>query len=385
MLKVNLNLYLDVNEQYKVVISDCHLSAGRYFEGKFNPHEDFFFDQEMIEFFEYFSTGLYGDGGQGPVNVELIINGDYLDFLNVPYLGEFEEGITEEIAMAKLEAIIAGHPRVMDALKKFASKPNKKITYLIGNHDAELFFEKVRERITQLWDPEGQYPSEKVRLVADTDRLNYDHGLQIRHGNQFEASNQLDFEQPFQELPNGKKVLNIPWGSIYVLKIINRLKWERLNIDKIRPIKVFAFFGLLFDPVFTFRYLFLSLVYFLKTRIFGRMQNRFQVKNTFKMISQEGALSQDLEREARELLHSNPEVHTIVFGHTHLPMHRVYENGRQYLNSGTWTKMVYLDWRFMGEPPMRKTFVLVHLKNGEIKAEVNQWVGQKMPYQAHHS
>ena len=152
-------------DQYKVVISDCHLSAGRYFEGKFNPHEDFFFDQEMIEFFEFFSSGLYGDGADGPVSVELVINGDYFDFLNVPYLGEFEEGITEEIALVKLEAIIAGHPRVMDALRKFASKPNKKITYLIGNHDAELFFEKVRERIIKLWDPEGEYPSEKVEIV----------------------------------------------------------------------------------------------------------------------------------------------------------------------------------------------------------------------------
>ena len=336
----------------------------------------------MIDFFEFFSTGLYGDSGQGAVEVELVLNGDYLDFLNVPYLGEFEEGITEEIALTKLEAIIAGHHRVMDALRKFASKPNKKITYLIGNHDAELFFEKVRERITRLWDPEGQYPSEKVRVVADVDRLDYGNGLEIRHGNQFEVSNQLDFEHPFLELPNGKKVLHIPWGSIYVLKIINRLKWERSNIDKIRPIKLFAVFGMIFDPVFTARYLSLSLFYFLKTRILGRAKKKFGFSHTVKMVSQEGTLSQDLEKEAKELLDSAPDVHTVVFGHTHLPMHRVYANGRQYLNSGTWTKMVYLDWRFMGDP-IRKTFILIHLKNGEIKAELNQWVGQKMPYQAY--
>ncbi len=369
-----------MSNQFKVVISDCHLSAGRYFEGKYNPHEDFFFDQEMVEFFEYFSTGDYKDGPDGPVSVELIINGDYLDFLNVPFLGEFEEGITEEIALAKLEAILNGHPRVMAALRKFASNPNKTITYLVGNHDAELMFEKVRERIIRLWDPDSNYPSEKVRIITETDRLRYEGGLEIRHGNQFEASNQLDLEKPFQQLPNGSRVLNIPWGSIYVLKIINRLKWERANLDKIRPIKVFAIAGLVFDPVFTFRYLFLSMFYFLKTRIFGRMENRFRLKQTLKMISQEGTFFQDLEREAREVLRESSDIHTIVFGHTHLPMHRVYENGRQYLNSGTWTKMVYLDWRSIGEP-VRKTFVLIHLKDGEIKAELNQWVGQKMPFQ----
>lgn len=370
-----------MNEKYKIIISDCHLSAGRYFEGKYNPHEDFFFDQEMVEFFEYFSTGIYGEGPFGPVEVELIINGDFLDFLNVPYLGEFEEGITEEIAMSKLEAIIAAHPRVMAGLKKFASKPNKKIKYLIGNHDAELFFGQIRERITKEWDPEGHYPSEHVEVIADQDRIRYDEGLEIRHGNQFEASNQLDFQNPFVKLANGTRVLNIPWGSIYVLKIINRLKWSRANIDKIRPLKVYAFFGLIFDPVFTAKFLMLSLFYFLRTRIFVKSQKLFGFKHTMKILSQERTFFIDLEHEAKEVLRADPSVHTIVFGHTHLPMHRVYANGRQYLNSGTWTKMVYLDWRYIGEP-FRKTFVLIHIRNGEIKAELNQWMGIKNPYQA---
>ncbi len=372
-----------MSEKFKVIISDCHLSAGRYFEGKYNPHEDFFFDQEMIDFFEYFSTGLYGEGSTGPVDVELIINGDYLDFLNVPYLGEFEEGITEEIALTKLEAIFAGHSRVMTALKKFASKPNKKIIYLVGNHDAELFFEKVRERITREWDPEGQYPSEKVKVIADQDRIRYEEGVEIRHGNQFEVSNQLDFQEPFIELGNGTKVLNIPWGSIYVLKIINRLKWHRSNLDKIRPIKVFAFFGLIFDPVFTIQFISLSIFYFLRTRIMGQAQKKKSgFSHTMKMLSQEKTLFLDLDQEARETLDADPSLNTIIMGHTHLPMHRMYSNGKQYLNSGTWTRMIYLDWRFIGEP-FRKTFVLVSLKNGEVKAELNQWAGNKMPYQVY--
>jgi UDP-2,3-diacylglucosamine pyrophosphatase LpxH len=369
-------------DQFKVIISDCHLSAGRFFEGKFNPHEDFHFDQEMVEFIEFFSTGMYGEGVSGPVDVELFINGDFLDFLNVPYLGEFEEGITEEIALFKVNAIMAGHPRVMSALRKFAGKPNKKISYLIGNHDAELFFEKVRERITREWDPDGLYPSEKVKVIADTDRVRYEEGLEIRHGNQFEASNALDFTNPFMELKNGIKVLNIPWGSIYVLKIINRMKWERSNLDKIRPLKVFAFFGILFDPVFTVKFLLLSIFYFLRTRILSKSRSLFGAQHTFRMLSQERSFFLDLEEEAQELLKKDQSLHTVVMGHTHLPMHRVYENGRQYLNSGTWTKMIYLDWRYIGEP-FRKTFILIHIKNGEVKAELNQWMGVKNPYSAY--
>src|SRR4051812_12424370 len=127
-------------DKFKLIISDCHLSAGRFFEGHLNPHEDFHFDDEMCDLFEHFSSGDYGDGPSGPVDVELIINGDYFDFLNVPVNGEFEDEITEEISLYKTEAIIAGHPRVMKALRLFASLPGKTITYMIGNHDPDLFF-----------------------------------------------------------------------------------------------------------------------------------------------------------------------------------------------------------------------------------------------------
>src|SRR4051794_23890954 len=106
----------------KIVISDCHLSAGRFFEGRLNVHEDFYFDDEMCDMLDFFSTGIYGD----PVDVELFINGDYLDFLNVPYQGEFEDTITEELALYKVDAIIRGHPKVMAALKRFASCLNKR-------------------------------------------------------------------------------------------------------------------------------------------------------------------------------------------------------------------------------------------------------------------
>ena len=100
------------------------------------------------------------------------------------------------------------------------------------------------------------------------------------------------------------------------------------------------------------------------------------------MLSQERNFFLDLDSEAREVLAADPSLNTIIFGHTHLPMHRVYADGKQYLNSGTWTRMVYLDWRFIGEP-FRKTFVLVHMKDGVVKAELNQWAGMKNPYQAY--
>ncbi|MGZ3696959.1 MAG: hypothetical protein ACXWP5_02600 [Bdellovibrionota bacterium] len=356
-------------DKFKVVISDCHLSAGKFFEGRMNPHEDFNFDEEMCDLFEFFSTGAYGESPSGPVEVELFINGDFFDFLNVPYHGEFEDAITEEIALYKTEAIIAGHPKVMNAIRKFASRPGKRVTYLIGNHDADLFFPKVRERIVREWDPDGRTQSPRVELIADRDHVNWEGGVEVHHGNQFEAASVLNFEQPILTSFLEQPVLNIPWGSFYVLKIINRLKWEREFLDKVRPVKAFIFFGMIMDPWFTIKFCFLSTFYFLKTRLVWSPKRRSSIKVTAEILKQETKLFQDLEREARHRLDQGKEIQTIIFGHTHRPMDKVYPDGKQYINTGTWTKMINLDWRSIGQQ-FCLTFALVKIGEGRAQCEL---------------
>jgi UDP-2,3-diacylglucosamine pyrophosphatase LpxH len=314
------------------------------------------------------------------VDVELFINGDFFDFLNVPYAGEFEEAVTEEMSFYKTEAIIRGHPKVMEALRKFASLPNKRITYMIGNHDADLFFPRVRERIIREWDPQGRYPSDKVTIIADRDHVHYEEGVEIHHGNQFEAVHVLNFQYPILKSYIDQPVLNIPWGSFYVLKIVNRFKWEREYIDKIRPIKVFVLFGLILDPWFTLRFVFLSCFYFLKTRFVYNPKRRSRLSVTLDILKQEANnLFLNLEKQARKLLDQKEDVKTVIFGHTHYPMDKVYPDGKQYINTGTWTKMINLDWRSLGQQ-FRLTFALIHIRDGKAECELRQWVGEHSPH-----
>ncbi len=370
-------------DSYKIVLSDCHLSAGRIYEGQLNPHEDFHFDEEMAQLFEHFSVGKYGVDAQGrPVEVELILAGDYLDPLNVPVDGEFEDSITESVALRKVEAILQGHPRVWRAIREFAARPGKRVTYLIGNHDADLFFEKVRARITREWDPQGRYPSPVVNLVADTDRLSYPkYGLEIRHGNQFEAGSVLNFQKPLLTEHLEEPVLNMPWSSFFVLKIINRLKWEREYLDKIRPVKLFVLFGIVVDPLFTFRFVGLSLFYFFQTRFVYSPMRRATWKVTYQILRQEsGHVFLDLEREVREVLDERKDLKTLILGHTHRPLDKVWPDGKQYINTGTWTKMVNLDLRDLGKQ-VRRTFAFVHVRGEEARCELRNWVGESGPHQ----
>lgn len=361
-------------EQIKVIISDCHISAGKFYDGNLNPHEDFKFDQELCEFIRYFSNNEYLN-----LDVELFLNGDFLDFLNVPFFGEFEDAITEEISVTKLTTIIEGHPELMKALKNFVSLPKKKISYLVGNHDPDLFFPLVREKLVRTWDPEGNYPSDKIRIITDTDRVRFDGGIEIHHGNQFEAVHVLDFKNPTLNSYLDKPVLNLPWSSFYVLKIVNRLKWERDYLDKVRPIKLFLLFGLLTDPWFILKYLFLTIFYFTKTIFFYDPGKRSNLKETIRIIKDGTAFFRNLEAKARNILDTEKDVKTVIFGHSHKPTNRIYPDNKRYINTGTWTKMINLDIRNLGSQYCL-TFAFVRIKDNQAECELRHWIGEYQPH-----
>lgn len=377
---------MSIPSAYKIVISDCHLSAGRYYEGKLNPHEDFHYDEDLVGLIRHFSTDQYGEIAGIPVEVELVIDGDFLDFLNVPIRGEFDDAVTEDLAVAKVHAILAGHREVFKAIRDFASLEGKSVTYLVGNHDADLFFDRVREAVTRDWDPEGRFPSEKVKLVVDREFLHYPEcGLEIHHGNQFDGGSELDFSHPTRGRYHGKPLLNLPWSSIYVLKIVNRLKWLRPQFDKIRPAKVFVLFGLVLDPWFTLRFAFLTMFYFLKTRIFGserasKRRGFHFFKDLWNHFREESAFFQDLERPARKLLDDREKTRVVVFGHTHRPMHRVYPDGKEYVNTGTWVRMIDLDWKTLGQGA-RRTFAWIEVRGPKVRCELRHWVGDASPHE----
>ena len=105
-------------KKIKLVISDLHLGKGRRLEsGMINPLEEFYFEDKLVEFIDFHSTGKYRD-----YEVELIINGDFLNFLQVDYHGHFLTVITEGVALEVLKGILDGQQKVFKALREFASQ-----------------------------------------------------------------------------------------------------------------------------------------------------------------------------------------------------------------------------------------------------------------------
>jgi UDP-2,3-diacylglucosamine pyrophosphatase LpxH len=360
----------------KVITSDMHLSAGRFLDGIQNPHEDFFFDREFCEFLDYFSTGLYGDGCE----VQLILNGDVFDFLNVPHQGDFPDIINSELAVERLKAIFAGHPEVTEGLRRFAGHPGKSILYNVGNHDLDFFFPAVREEFCRTLGGEG-WTRDKVWVNTETEYLEYD-GIQVHHGNQFEAVHAANYQQPFVKENLPEPILYLPWGSVYVIKIINRLKWEVDHIDKVKPAKLFMLFGLFVHPIVIIKLFLFSTFYFLNTRFVFNPKRRATIANTLAIMKEEITPFYGLEDDARLILDQNPGVHTVIFGHTHGPMQRYYPDGKTYINTGTWTRMINLDFRQLGQNS-KLTFAYVEYgESGQPRATLEEWLGHHQPHRA---
>lgn len=131
---------------YKIVISDLHLADGHAVLDGFGNRQ-----QSALEGLLSSSAGLgnagnnsYGKAG----DIELIMNGDCFDFLAVPpYM--MEEVIDPGTAVEKLEKIIAVHEPFFAALRRFVAQPGQHVTFISGNHDVELGFAEVRERIRE--------------------------------------------------------------------------------------------------------------------------------------------------------------------------------------------------------------------------------------------
>jgi UDP-2,3-diacylglucosamine pyrophosphatase LpxH len=319
-----------------LVISDIHLGAGATVNGSRNTLEDFHFDKELVDFLEYYSTGDYASR-----EVELVINGDFFDLLAVPYVHFFDDEFwSEKAALAKLNMILDAHQEVMEALVAFTNVKRKSVVYIIGNHDAELIFEALRNRVSDFFghkdrfrfhmNPSGEYIPLK--------------GVTIKHGHEYEIAHHFDLEHSIVEDEDGQKFFIPPWGSYYVTRVINKFKQERDYINAVRPIKKFMINGLIYDTFFTVRFGFANIFYFIMVRFIYIFKSKSSVKEVFKYMLNELKLFEDYETLTRSHFEKQPESKVLIVGHTHEPIHRTYPDGTTFINTGTWTYMHHLDF-----------------------------------------
>lgn len=343
-----------------LVLSDIHLGAGARIQGRRNFLEDFHYDKEMVEFLEYYSGGHYLER-----EVELIINGDFLDLLAVPFVPYFDDEFwSEKSALYKLKTIMQAHKEVMQGLINFVSFPKNKLVYIIGNHDAEMVFESLQEHFIQFF-PERDRHKIKI-IVNDKEAYIPCEGVVIRHGHEYELAHIYDPKRCIQEDHSGNKYFIPPWGSYYVTKVINKFKEGRDYINAVRPVNKFIINGLIYDSLYTTRFLLANFYYFLMVRFLIIFKQNRTLKEVYDHVKSEMVLFQDYEALTEVTLRSDPTIKALIVGHTHDPIFREYDDGSIFINTGTWTKMYNLDFskNFNGA---RLTYAKVDVREKEIQ------------------
>ncbi len=349
-----------VVKKIKIIVSDLHLGKGRLLEGGgLNSLEEFYYGEKLVEFIHYYSTGAFRDH-----EVELIINGDFLNFLQCDYRGHFLSVITESVSLEIMKEIVSGHRHVFKALAEFAQKPGNSITYVVGNHDQAMLWPACRAYLNQIVGTPIRYKN----IVYFFD------GVHIEHGHMHEAANRMDPKKFFLKKNLPEPILNLPFGSQFFVEVVLKIKQRVPHIDKIRPFGKmvrWAFFNETRSIVNSF---FVALSYFIASAFNKNSRRHYPLKRIIQVIL-ESAIFPDLSEAARKVL-SDERVHTVIFGHSHVYQYRQFGREKEYFNTGTWTELTSLDIESLGKIT-KLTYVLIEYPEdgGRPHGRLKEWKG----------
>lgn len=350
-----------------LVLSDLHIGTGHR-KGQINVFDDFREDARFEQLLERYTTGPHADD-----EVHLVLNGDIFDFLKVPINGAFPERITERIAQWKLEQCLSGHPRVVKALQAFLAKPQNRISYQPGNHDMEMFFPGVQRQLSRALTGEDGHP--RLIFRAEAPWFEED-GVQFHHGHQFEAIHAMDFKRLFLTRGLSEPILNLPWGSLFILQVVNRYLPERPYLDKVMPFWPLFAGGLLFDTKFTLRMLGTSLYYYGRARLNPVWWEKRPFDKLFRFLRTEFQFFERLDHYAARIL-KNPNVRGVFMGHTHVEMVRAYRGGKVYVNTGTWMPMVTFNVPNLGQNTALHYGMVRYDPDGAPRLSLHRWQGRR--------
>ncbi|QQR89511.1 MAG: metallophosphoesterase [Myxococcales bacterium] len=354
----------------RIVLSDLHLGTGIK-RGELNPFEDFVHDDRFADLLQY-----YDEKAGTETEIELILNGDIFDLLRVKIDGKWPLEITEEIATEKLRKCLEGHPRFVRSLREFLAKAKRRVVYLPGNHDLDMWFAAPQELFRRYVAP-ADGPADKLRFITSSDTYYLPEGIQIRHGHQLERIHRVDYQHMTRTDKSGVEILNLPWGSIWILEVMNPAKELRNHIDRVQPFRRFLAAGLLFDTKFALRFLLMSSVHFIRHRVFRIHVWKERIRNFTTILREEIFTIGTYDDAATRVLRQLRGVHTLIVGHSHGPRYLSLPRGKVLVNTGTWMRMINVDLEHLGQNSGLTYALIEYDEEGRPQTSLMRWFGKQ--------
>lgn len=210
-----------------IIVSDLHLGGGKADAGDDHVYQGAEFSTFLAQEIPESEKG----------NVELFINGDFLEFAQVKpevyTLGSPHYWCSEDESLAKLEVIISGHANIFAALRDFKDKGNK-ITIAAGNHDVDVCWVRVQERLKELI-------GEIEFALGQEWFYRYDMRLVIGHGHMVDPANTFkQWQNPILKVNGGPPRLEMCPGTLFMTKFVNWLEKQYPFADNVKPITALA-------------------------------------------------------------------------------------------------------------------------------------------------
>ena len=177
----------------------------------------------------------------GGARTELVINGDFVDFLAEAWPTEprWRPFIEDDgAAAARLGDIVARDRPLFSALGDLLEAGHR-LTILLGNHDVELSFPAVRRVLEQAL---GVRPGHDLAFIYDGEAYAVGRAL-IEHGNRYDGFNVIDHDglrrhrsaqSRRQAVPEDMR-FRVPPGSNIVTHIMNPVKERWPFVDLLKP------------------------------------------------------------------------------------------------------------------------------------------------------
>lgn len=174
------------------------------------------------------------------VDVELVINGDFIDFLAeksenddkfVPFVDNPEEAVRRFVRITDRDKCL------FDELRRFIAT-GAHLTILLGNHDIELSFPKVRRQLATLLDVDA---FARLTFLYDGEAYVVGNAL-IEHGNRYDGFNVIDHDalRRARSLQSRSQINDAysfepPPGSRVVSEVMNPIKKDYPFVDLLKP------------------------------------------------------------------------------------------------------------------------------------------------------
>jgi UDP-2,3-diacylglucosamine pyrophosphatase LpxH len=299
---------------YTAIISDLHLTdpepprhktKSRHPLWKKFKTKDFYIDESLVQFLDHIQSEAQG------APVELILNGDIFDFDSVMSLPtkpiykvnwiETRRGLFPQLekSLFKIKIILEEHKPFIEALSQFVKKGNK-LVIIPGNHDVELLFpgvqEKIRESLDLTEDEQKRVVFPNWFYISNGDTL-------IEHGNQQDpyciCENPLN---PFLLDYNDISV-RLPFGNVACRFMMNGLGLFNPHVEKNYIMSVSGYIK------FFFKYLITTQPLIMWTWLWGSTATLWHVTADRFATPYKGQVSQEQRvNQAAELSQATPSM-----------------------------------------------------------------------------